>query len=603
MLHLVTDSSLEVPRCEKVKSRLILCNALAASSRCYVSGYKERRIKIPQPDRALAQGVTPSRVLSLWRFSIILAVALAILAPFLLLGIPSGHDFEFHLNSWMEVLGQWKQGVIYPHWASLANFGYGEARFIFYPPFSWTLGAALGAAIPWKLVPAAYICIALTLSGWAMFLLARTFLQPRDALFAAALYAVNPYHLVIVYWRSAFAELLAGALIPLLLLFVWRLREVREEGLKATLVLSVVIAAAWLTNAPSAVMVNYSLAMLVVAIAIAHRSLAILFRGAMAALFGGALAAFYIVPAAYEQKWVQIAQVLSPGVRPEDNFLFTSISDADHNRFNLLISIVAVAEIAILVTAIALFLNRKFASAENVLEQNRSSLGWALIIWTLASSMLMCSLSFGFYHILPELRFIQLPWRWLLCLNASLALLVAMIFRSWFMRAVVCVVMLAVLVVVWHRIQPPWWDTAADIAEMRDNHLDRTGYEGADEYAPTAADPYEVKRNARRATFEGIGVSRIQIHSWSPESKTLTADVTTPGRLILRLFNYPAWKVEVNGRAVESETQDATGQIMIPVQAGENQVRITFVRTVDRTIGGWISLLAAITLVVMFAYG
>jgi hypothetical protein len=293
---------------------------------------------------------------------------------------------------------------------------------------------------------------------------------------------------------------------------------------------------------------------------------------------------------------VQIAQVLSPGVRPEDNFLFTSISDADHNRFNLLISIVAVAEIALLLAAIAFFLSQKFVPAENA---NDRSLGWTLIVWGGISSLLMCSFMFVFYHLLPELRFVQLPWRWLLCLNAGLALLVAMTFRRWFMRAVGCVVMFAVLVVVWQRVQPPWWDTAADIAEMRGSHLDRTGYEGADEYAPTAADPYEVKRNARRATFEGSGTSQIQVHSWAPESKALTANVTTPGRLILRLFNYPAWRVEVNGRAAESETPDATGQMMIPVQAGENQIHITFVRTRDRTIGGLISLLAAVAMLAM----
>ena len=50
-----------------------------------------------------------------------------------------------------------------------------------------------------------------------MFMLARRWLDRRDATFAAVLYAVNPYHLVIVYWRSAFAELLASCLLPLLL--------------------------------------------------------------------------------------------------------------------------------------------------------------------------------------------------------------------------------------------------------------------------------------------------------------------------------------------------------------------------------------------------
>ena len=50
-------------------------------------------------------------------------------------------------------------------WASLAHWGYGEARFLFYPPASWTVGAALGALLPWKLVPGAYSWLALTLAG------------------------------------------------------------------------------------------------------------------------------------------------------------------------------------------------------------------------------------------------------------------------------------------------------------------------------------------------------------------------------------------------------------------------------------------------------
>ena len=90
-----------------------------------------------------------------------------------------------------------------------AYWGYGEARFLFYPPASWTLGAALGAALPWKMVPGAYCWIVLMLAGAAMYRLAREWLSTPDALFAAVFYALNPYHLLIVYWRSAYAELLA----------------------------------------------------------------------------------------------------------------------------------------------------------------------------------------------------------------------------------------------------------------------------------------------------------------------------------------------------------------------------------------------------------
>lgn len=196
------------------------------------------------------------------------------------------------MNSWMEVLSQWRLGILYPRWASLAHFGYGEARFIFYPPASWMLGAALGSFLPWKIVPGAYQWIALTLSGCSMFLLARRYLSRRDAIFAAALYAANPYYIVIVYWRSALAELLAGALLPLLLLVV--LRSKKQSGKKdreTILALALIVAAAWLTNIPSAVMLTYSLALLLLVAAILHRSIRPLALGAAALALGLALAA------------------------------------------------------------------------------------------------------------------------------------------------------------------------------------------------------------------------------------------------------------------------------------------------------------------------
>ncbi len=466
---------------------------------------------------------------------IIVATAIAVVVPWLFLGIPSGHDFEFHVNSWMEVLGQWKQGIIYPRWAALPHFGYGEARFIFYPPISWLLGALLGALLPWKLAPAAFVFVALTLSGCSMFLPARRYLARPDAIFAAALYAANPYYLVIVYWRSAFAFLIA-------------------------------------------------------VVAILRRSPQVLLYGAAAIILGAGLAAFYIVPAAYEQKWVAIAQVLAPGVRPQDNFLFTILEDIDHNRFNFLVSLVAAAQIVMLAGAALLSRLRRRESMR---------LWWTIAAWSVLPAVLMFSFTFSLWQHLPKLRFVQLPWRWLLCLNVPFALLTTMAWRRWAARAVVCAAMLFVLVIAWHRIQAPWWDTSADLNEMLDNQQDGSGYEGTDEYVPTGADPYEINKEARRVTFDGAGHSRIEVKQWDAESKFFIADVTSPGKLVVRLFDYPAWQVEVNGHPVASETHEVTGQLMIPVEAGQNQVRITFIRTWDRTAGGLISAATVLLLIIV----
>ena len=87
------------------------------------------------------------------RWSLILAAAGIAVLPLAWRGTSCGHDFDFHLESWMEVLRQWRQGVVYPHWAASANYGAGEPRFVFYPPLSWMLGALLSLVMPWIRVP------------------------------------------------------------------------------------------------------------------------------------------------------------------------------------------------------------------------------------------------------------------------------------------------------------------------------------------------------------------------------------------------------------------------------------------------------------------
>src|SRR5258705_4476233 len=146
-----------------------------------------------------------SKIPILGVFAIGIVCFLAII-PFFWWGIPSGHDFEFHMFSWMEVLNQWKQAIVYPRWAALAHWGYGEARFLFYPPASWTLGAALGTTLPWKIAPGAYCWLVLTLAGLSLYRPGPEWFAEGDPILFARAIDVNTHHLLIVYWRSAFAE-------------------------------------------------------------------------------------------------------------------------------------------------------------------------------------------------------------------------------------------------------------------------------------------------------------------------------------------------------------------------------------------------------------
>ncbi len=513
------------------------------------------------------------------------AAAFVVEIPFFFFGTPSGHDVEFHLYSWLEVLSQWKHGIFYPRWAALAHFAYGEPRFVFYPPASWTLGALLSAIFPWTVAASIYIWTVLLAAGVSMFVLARRWLNRRDAIFAAVLYAANPYHLVIVYWRSAFAELLASCLVPLLLLCV--LKAV-DEGRRAIVPLALVLAAAWLSNAPAAVMVHYSLALLLVYFAWRQRSPGLLFIGAAAVALGALLPAFYLLPAIYEQRWINIAEAVSAGSRPADNFLFIHTADADHDNFNRIITWVAVLEMAVVFAAT--WISRRWRETQREL--------WTVLLgWAVACSVLMFPVSAVLWRILPKMQFMQFPWRWLLCLSMIFSIFVASAMRRWWWRGAVCALSILVIVMAWHRIQPPWWDNAGDLREMQDNMEERVGYEGTDEYTPAGANPEAIRKDARNVTVDGPAHAAIRVFQWDAESKMFTAEMSAPDHLALRLFRYPAWQAEVNGRVVQTAGSE-TGQMLVPVGAGMNRVQISFIRTWDRTVGGWISVFALILILV-----
>jgi hypothetical protein len=529
------------------------------------------------------------------------ATAFAVEIPFFFFGTPSGHDVEFHLYSWLEVLAQWKHGIIYPRWAALAHFAYGEPRFLFYPPASWTLGAGLSAIFPWTVASDIYIWLALVAAGVSMFVLARRWvdrkwLDRRDAVFAAMLYAANPYHLVIVYWRSAFAELLASCLVPLLLLFVLQAADKdadKDAGWRAIVPLGLVLAAAWLTNAPAAVMIHYSLALLLMFFAWQRRSARLLVVGAGAVVLGSLLAAFYLLPAIYEQRWIDIAQAVSAGSRPVDNFLFIHTTDADHDAFNRIISGVAILEMA--VVFVVAFAARRW-------RETKADLWKVLLGWAIPCSVLMFPLAGVLWNVLPKMEFMQFPWRWLLCLSMIFSVLMTVFVtegvRRWWWRAAVCGISVLVIVMAWHRVQAPWWDNASDLREMQDNMATGAGYEGVEEYTPVGADPGVIDKDARSVSVDGSAHAAIRVQRWEAESRIFTAEMSAPDQLALRLFRYPAWRVEVNGRVVETAAKADSGLMLVPVEAGMNRVQIRFVRTWDRAVGGWIS---ALTLILILA--
>lgn len=541
-------------------------------------------------------------------FGVSLAVALAIVSPFFWLGSASGHDFGFHAASWVDVAGQWKEGIVYPRWTEWANYGFGEPRFIFYPPLSWMLGAALGLIVAWHAVPGVFIVVAQIIAGLCAFALARRWMPVRAALFGAACYVANPYALIVIYLRSDFAEQLAAAFFPLLLLKAMDVADVSETRPRAVWGpvgwFAVLFAIVWLSNAPAGVMTSYSMTLLFAWFAVTERAWTPLTRGFAGLALGFGLTAFYLVPAALEQSWVNIAQALSSGLQPTENFLYTQINDPEHNLFNWIASSVAI--LLIVLAGVAAIAARPSAANETDREEKM----WrAALLLAAAATLLMLRPTAIFWTLLPKLRFVQFPWRWMSVLAVVYAFFlgsaVARSRRTWIWIAGVLTITAGTATFL---VRQAWWDSE-DIPMLRAAIEQDKGFDGTDEYDPLGDDHYSLPEKAPRwevlnaANDDVNETAKVQVDRWNAQDREFRVNVNRLGRLAVRLLNYPAWKVEVNGAEVKPERAADFNQMIIPITAGESTIRIRFVRTRDRTVGGAISLVSFLMLLALFQNG
>ena len=533
-----------------------------------------------------------------------LVAAVAVVSPFFFLGTASGHDIAFHMASWLDAAGQWRQGILFPRWAEWPNYGYGEPRFIFYPPLSWLLGALLGSVLPWNAVASVFIVLVETFAGWSAYLLIRRLTDSRGArLFGAACFAANPYALLIVYNRSDFAELLAISFFPLLLAGTLTLAGslVDENGSRrAIFAFALPFCAIWLSNAPASVIATYTAAFLFAGVSLLDRSFWPLLRGGAGMVLGFALAAFYLIPAIYEQRWVNIAGALAHGLAPDANFLYARTADAEHDLFNRVASRIAVLLLAWAgLAALAVWRSKHEGRA---LPRARH-LEPLLATLAAVAGLLMLPLSSLAWRWLPELRFVQFPWRWMSVVALLAVVLMTRSFaghRRWMWMLVAT---LAIVGSGRYLVKHTWWDTE-DMPSLEAALGDGSGFEGTDEYDPLGDDHTDLPLKEPRAAFlpDGQADRKVFIESWTAERRSLRAITEGPARLAVRLLDYPAWRITVNGHTVSPEHKPGSMQMIVPVGAGESRIEIRFTRTADRVTAGVISIVAAFGSLAMLAW-
>jgi hypothetical protein len=473
-----------------------------------------------------------------------------------------------------------------------------------------------------------------------------------------------------VYERAAFGELTGGFWIPLVLLLM--LSPGKPEPLRgnpsprgnhpsgslarrildgSTAPLALVVAGCWLSNAPLGVMACYLLAAVALAAAWLDRSWAPLLRAALAAVLGMGLAAIYLVPAAWEQRWVDIHQAIGEAhFQIENSWLFKgaygillrrcALGPLAPRRWHYIelfrLSMMAVAMFAAAFGAMAVCWRRGRLSIGNHSAARRWWIPLALI--PPAILFLQLPISLPVWNLLPKLRFLQFSWRWLVVLEAPMAIFFAWAVwpvqprRRIYLAAASTLVFVAISVAFGTLVYMRCDASHPEINSLSavDAALDRggMGVRGVPEYtsppgasndliatglpdACLVSDPARVLGKVRPET-----ASFWTVPAWEPgqnsceatyantearpedsiRHRRIAALIPHPGYLILRLRSYPAWQVKVNGRPISDLPRRGDGLMAVPVPRGPVDLSVDWTATADVILGRWLSAISVLLL-------
>jgi hypothetical protein len=339
---------------------------------------------------------------------------------------------------------------------------------------------------------------------------------------------------------------------------------------------------------------------------------------------GLGLAAFYILPAAYERRYVQIAMAIIPNMRIQDNFLFHRTGDPPHDQVLHTASLIAVILITLTVATL-LFLRatkpgapyldseigaspkaRPSSHTREVSYATRSSqhepakltpayLLPSLTILTITIALLLTPLTTLIWTHAPELTFLQFPWRLTAILAAVLSLTIALALSPLNLKptttAALTLVTAAALTYPAYTLFHQTCNEEDTIPARHTLFRSTQGTEPTDEYTPTNADndslalsnpPYwlapDPNAKAPANTQPGPAPNHVIVNAPAPED------------LILNLRDYPAWRVTLNGTPITDHLQRDDGLVAIPIPAGPSTIDVHYAQSPDQILGDILSL-------------
>jgi hypothetical protein len=582
-------------------------------------------------------------------------LALAAAQPLLTGRLPWAADTLIHLYRLVELDHLLRHGYVFPRYAPDLAYGFGFPVFNFYAPLSY-YAAMLFRLLGMDFAPALLatlagliLCAALGMYAWAT-----EVWGSRAGLVAAAAYITAPYLLYNVYHRGALAEVLAMALMPLLL---WAITRLARQGSVTSFLFTALLYAALLLGHNITALV-FTPIIVIYAIILAyhtartnnHASRVIpstllrarfhpfgftqgeVSRLTLPLALGLGLSAFFWLPAFAERNSVQVIQLFLPQVF-DYHYNFVTLSELFSSPVTVDPNLVlpptprSIGLIPLGLTVLALAFGwRRWERRQKLVAGFTTALVAGSLFLTLPQSA-------AIWDTLPLLRFVQFPWRFLGLASLGLAFLAGGLFchseprggeespprkietlRHYAAQGdIAATVLIAGMIIygfTWQYV--PYLDpvirpTVADIANY-ERESGALGTTSAGDYLPNMVKKLpDANALAERYSRADV-IERLNPASLPPNAQVikahyqpLAADVTiesqSPFTATFDIFHFAGWHASIDDQPVIITPTEPHGLISLIVPAGRHRVQVWFGSTPLRTAAGMVSLASALTLV------
>lgn len=550
----------------------------------------------PSPQAVKNAVTTHSQAITRWSFRILIVCVLLHLVYVVTNTAIFGDDSFTHL-SWLEDFARLRAaGIDYPRWLPDTFGGLGSPTFYFYPPLCYLIGDFLystGIATTGSSLFHGVSTLTLFLSGITSYrYLRHKQLLEHHAALGALLYMMASYRYVDVFTRSALAEHVAFAWIPLVFLAL-------DHAIESRTMRSVLLSAiSWslliLTNIPATILTAvlagcYAIAVLRVS---AWRIWPAVAGGILAAMICG----YYLLPIVHFHPFIQTEKLWHFDVFTTKwhHFLIELFDDQSRK------SAIQLGALAMFLLALGVVLMLiRSAKPERSYRRGLLAIGLCCLVLQLPG------VSDPLWELLPPLQLLQFSWRFSIGLVFFVAVSIAIGLHHK-IPYVPVVLLLAACISLFFYIRFGYivltYPRAPDMVEP----IRRGATEYVNRYLDLPRDSlrsYAIKMRDEPLITSELSIDITDVKQGINELSAVVSS-TSPFDLRIKKFWWPQWKLEREGVGEVALQPDTNGLLLArALPAGIHRLHLTMTESSAERNGKRVSIAGISLFAVLCAMG